>query len=52
MLHVRLLRAKEEGLQIEVHWQDADSSSSNAVKEFFSRGRDDDMWRSCGTCPP
>ena len=28
-------RAKEEGLQIEVHWQDADSSSSNAVKEVF-----------------
>ena len=27
-------RAKEEGLQIEVHWQDADSSS-NAVKEVF-----------------
>ena len=28
-------RTKEEGLQIEVHWQDADSSSSNAVKEVF-----------------
>ena len=28
--------AKEEGMNIEVHWQDADSSSSNAVHEHFS----------------
>ena len=29
-------RVKEEGMHIEVHWQDADSSSSNSVKEHFS----------------
>ena len=28
-------RAKEEGMQIAIHWQDADSSSSNAVSECF-----------------
>ena len=28
-------RAKEEGLQVSVHWQDADSSSANAVSEVF-----------------
>ena len=27
--------AKEEGMVIEVHWQDADSSSSNALTEHF-----------------
>ena len=31
-----LRKAKEEGLRIEVHWQDADSSSSNVVAEHFS----------------
>ena len=31
-----LKKAKEEGLSIEVHWQDADSSSSNVVAEHFS----------------
>lgn len=31
-----LKKAKEEGLHIEVHWQDADSSSSNVVAEHFS----------------
>ena len=30
-----LKKAKEEGLRIEVHWQDADSSSSNVVVEHF-----------------
>ena len=29
-------KAKEEGMNIEVHWQDADSSSSNAVQEHFN----------------
>ena len=28
-------RAKEEGMQVAVHWQDADSSSANAVSEVF-----------------
>ena len=28
-------RAKEEGMQIAVHWQDADSSSAKAVTEVF-----------------
>ena len=28
-------RAKEEGMQIVVHWQDADSSSANEVREVF-----------------
>ena len=28
-------RAKEEGLEIEVHWQDKDSSSSKALKSNF-----------------
>ena len=27
--------AKEEGMQIAVHWQDADSSCGNAVRELF-----------------
>lgn len=31
-----LKKAKEEGLCIEVHWQDDDSSSSNVVVEHFS----------------
>ena len=31
-----LRKAKEDGLRIEVHWQDADSSSSNVVAEHFS----------------
>ena len=31
-----LKKAKEEGLRIEVHWQDADSSSSKVVAEHFS----------------
>ena len=30
-----LKKAKEEGMQIAIHWQDADSSSSNAVTEMF-----------------
>ena len=28
-------RAKEEGMLVSVHWQDADSSSANAVSEVF-----------------
>ena len=28
-------RAKEEGMQVAVHWQDADSSSAKAVSEVF-----------------
>ena len=31
-----LRKAKEEGMHIEVHWQDADSSSSSVVAEHFS----------------
>ena len=34
--HLTFKRAKEEGMNIEIHWQDADSSSSNAVTEHFS----------------
>ena len=30
-----LKKAKEEGMQIAIHWQDAHSSSSNAVTEVF-----------------
>ena len=30
-------KAKEEGMQIAVHWQDADSSSANAVAEVFPK---------------
>ena len=30
-------RAKQEGMQIAVHWQDADSSSANAVVEVFPK---------------
>ena len=32
---VTFKKAKEEGMQIAVHWQDADSSSANAVAELF-----------------
>ena len=28
-------KAKEEGMQVAIHWQDADSSSANAVREVF-----------------
>ena len=28
-------RAKEEEMQVAIHWQDADSSSANAVSEVF-----------------
>ena len=28
-------KAKEEGMQVAVHWQDADSSSANAVAAVF-----------------
>ena len=28
-------KAKEEGMQVAIHWQDADSSSANAVREAF-----------------
>ena len=30
-------KAKEEGMLVAVHWQDADSSSANAVAEVFQR---------------
>ena len=30
-----LKTAKREGLNIEIHWQDADSSSSKSVEEVF-----------------
>ena len=32
-------RAKDEGMSIEVHWQDADSSSSNAVGKHFPNAK-------------
>ena len=32
---ITFTRAREEGMQVDVHWQDADSSSSNAVSEVF-----------------
>lgn len=32
-------RAKREGLEVAVHWQDADSSSANAVREVFPRAK-------------
>ena len=28
-------RAKEEGMDVAIHWQDADSSSAKAVREIF-----------------
>ena len=41
---VTFTRAREEGMQVDVHWQDADSSSSNAVSEVFP----DAMIMRCG----
>ena len=32
-------RAKDEGMKVEVHWQDTDSSSSNAVRECFPEAK-------------
>ena len=32
-------KAKEEGLQIAVHWQDADSTASSRAKQFFPRAK-------------
>ena len=29
------MKAKEEGMNVEIHWQDADSSSSKGVAELF-----------------
>ena len=40
-------KAKEEGMRIAVHWQDADSSSANTVAELFPDA--DIMWWSCWT---
>ena len=36
---VTFTRAREEGMRVDVHWQDADSSSSNAVSEVFPMPR-------------
>ena len=33
--YLTLSKAKEEGMQVALHWQDADSSSANAVSEVF-----------------
>ena len=44
-------KAREEGMQIAIHWQDADSSSSNAVTEEFPNAENHDLWGSCWTCP-
>ena len=33
--HVTFKKAKEEGMNVAIQWQDADSSSSNAVTEHF-----------------
>ena len=30
-------RAKEEGMDVAIHWQDADSSSAKAVREIFPK---------------
>ena len=30
-------RAKEEGMDVAIHWQDADSSSSKAVREIYPK---------------
>ena len=43
---VTFARAREEGMQVDVHWQDADSSSS-----YVSRCQDHEMWWSCWTRP-
>ena len=32
-------QAKEEGMNVEIHWQDADSSSSNGVAETFPEAK-------------
>ena len=32
---VTFQRAKEEGMDVAIHWQDADSSSAKAVREIF-----------------
>ena len=29
-------RAKEEGMEVAIHWQDADSSSAEAVSDAFT----------------
>ena len=34
-----MLTAKEEGLNIDTHWQDADSSSSKSVEEVFPKAK-------------
>ena len=34
-----LKKAKKEGLNIEIHWQDADSSSSKSVEEVFPNAK-------------
>ena len=34
---VTFQRAKEEGMEVAIHWQDADSSSSMAVREIFPK---------------
>ena len=32
---VTFQRAKEEGMDVAIHWQDADSSSAKGVREIF-----------------
>ena len=40
MLHaLTLKKAKNEGINIAIHWQDADSSSSKAVKNHFPNAK-------------
>ncbi len=36
---VTFQRAKDEGMMVEIQWQDSDSSSSNAVKELFPKAQ-------------
>lgn len=37
--NITFKQAKDEGMHIEVHWQDADSSSSNAVTKHFPNAK-------------
>ncbi len=34
-----MAKAKEEGLVVEIHWQDGDSSSSKSVEEIFPKAK-------------
>ena len=40
-------RAKEEEMEVAVHWQDADSSSAKSVREVYPDVQIMICWRSC-----